>query len=164
MGWVCSVRGGFWGMTKPGHSCGGNPVQFAASRNFTQCRSAVLESPGFNPRALTAASGSRPHASTFSFGTIIAPIIALPSPDPVRPRSRPSGRANRPLMVQLSPVRPDHLPYLNIYHYCTAASAAQSRSNPVSGRCLPKTGIFQISAGDYRRFAPAAANLGAGDR
>src|ERR1700738_2079064 len=34
----------------------------------------------------------------------------------------------------------------------TAASAAQSRSNPVSGRCLPKTGIFQISAGDYRRF------------
>jgi hypothetical protein len=36
-----------------------------------------LKSPGFNPRALTAASGSRPHASTFSFGTIIAPIIAL---------------------------------------------------------------------------------------
>jgi hypothetical protein len=34
----------------------------------------------------------------------------------------------------------------------TAASAMQSRPNPVSGRCLPKTGIFQISAGDYRRF------------
>src|SRR6202171_4303114 len=34
----------------------------------------------------------------------------------------------------------------------TAASATQSRSNPVSGRGLPKTGIFQISAGDYRRF------------
>src|ERR1700676_2613065 len=33
-----------------------------------------LKSPGFNPRALTAASGSRPHASTFSFGAIIAPI------------------------------------------------------------------------------------------
>src|ERR1700680_4188524 len=34
----------------------------------------------------------------------------------------------------------------------TAASATQCRSNPVSGRGLPKTGIFQISAGDYRRF------------
>ena len=28
----------------------------------------------------------------------------------------------------------------------------QSRSNPVSRRCLRKTGIFQISAGDYRQF------------
>jgi hypothetical protein len=28
--------------------------------------------------------------------------------------------------------------------------ATQSRSNPVSGRCLPKAGIFQISAGDFR--------------
>src|SRR5712664_4933818 len=27
----------------PATRCGGNPVQFAASRNFTQCRSAVLE-------------------------------------------------------------------------------------------------------------------------
>src|ERR1700680_2402182 len=36
-----------------------------------------LKSPGFNPRALTAASGSRPHPSTFSFGAIIAPIIAV---------------------------------------------------------------------------------------
>jgi len=34
----------------------------------------------------------------------------------------------------------------------TAASATQCRSNPVSGRGLPKTGIFQISAGDYQRF------------
>jgi hypothetical protein len=34
----------------------------------------------------------------------------------------------------------------------TASSATQCRSNPVSGRSLPKTGIFQISAGDYRRF------------
>ena len=32
----------------------------------------------------------------------------------------------------------------------TTAPAPQSRSNAVSGRCLPKTGIFQISAGDYR--------------
>ena len=28
----------------------------------------------------------------------------------------------------------------------------QCRLNPVSGRRLPETGIFQISAGDYRRF------------
>jgi len=34
----------------------------------------------------------------------------------------------------------------------TAAAATQCRSNPVSYRSLPKTGIFQISAGDYRRF------------
>jgi hypothetical protein len=33
---------------------------------------------------------------------------------------------------------------------CTASSAKQCRSNPVSGRRLPKTGIFQMSAGDYR--------------
>jgi hypothetical protein len=35
---------------------------------------------------------------------------------------------------------------------CTASSATQCRSSPVSGPRLPKTGIFQISAGDYRRF------------
>src|SRR5712671_1962139 len=35
---------------------------------------------------------------------------------------------------------------------CTASSAKQCRSNPVSGRRLPKTGIFQMSAGDYRLF------------
>jgi len=34
----------------------------------------------------------------------------------------------------------------------TAASATQCRSNPVSGRSLPKTGVFQMSAGDYRLF------------
>jgi hypothetical protein len=34
----------------------------------------------------------------------------------------------------------------------TAIPATQCRSNPVSGPGLPKTGIFQISAGDYRRF------------
>jgi hypothetical protein len=34
----------------------------------------------------------------------------------------------------------------------TASSATQCRSNPVSDRGLPKTGIFQISAGDYQRF------------
>jgi len=36
-----------------------------------------VKSPRFNPRALTAASGSRPNASTFSFGASIAPIIAM---------------------------------------------------------------------------------------
>jgi hypothetical protein len=34
----------------------------------------------------------------------------------------------------------------------TASSATQCRSNPVSGRNLPKTGVFQMSAGDYRLF------------
>jgi hypothetical protein len=34
----------------------------------------------------------------------------------------------------------------------TAAAATQCRSNPVSDRNLPKTGIFRVSAGDYRRF------------
>jgi hypothetical protein len=32
----------------------------------------------------------------------------------------------------------------------TASSATQCRSNPVFGRRLPKTGIFQISGGDCR--------------
>src|SRR5882672_5697461 len=40
------------------------------------------------------------------------------------------------------------------------AQATQSRSNPVSGRCLPKTGIFQISAGDYRRFRSRSGQFG----
>ena len=35
---------------------------------------------------------------------------------------------------------------------CTANSATQCRLNPVSGRNLPKTGVFQLSAGDYRLF------------
>jgi len=35
---------------------------------------------------------------------------------------------------------------------CTTSSATQCRSNPVSGRDLPKTGVFQMSAGDYRLF------------
>ncbi len=35
----------------------------------------------------------------------------------------------------------------------------QSRSNPVSGRGLPKTGTFQISAGDYRRFRSRSAQF-----
>jgi hypothetical protein len=35
---------------------------------------------------------------------------------------------------------------------CTASSATQCRSDPVSSRSLPKTGVFQMSAGDYRLF------------
>src|SRR6202140_2973758 len=34
----------------------------------------------------------------------------------------------------------------------TAGPATQCRSNPVSGRNLPKTGVFQMSAGDYWLF------------
>jgi hypothetical protein len=34
----------------------------------------------------------------------------------------------------------------------TAAAAMQCGSKPVSGRGLPKTGIFPHVAGDYRRF------------
>jgi hypothetical protein len=36
--------------------------------------------------------------------------------------------------------------------YGLTSPTTQCRSNPVSGRGLPNTGIFQISAGDYRRF------------
>jgi hypothetical protein len=38
------------------------------------------------------------------------------------------------------------------YSNTTAAAATQCRSNPVSGRSLSKTGVFHMSAGDYRRF------------
>ena len=61
-------------------------------------------------------------------------------------------------MIQLSPVRPDHLPYLNI-SLIAAASATQCRSNRVSSRRLPETGIFQISAGDCRRFLPGIGQI-----
>ena len=37
---------------------------------------------------------------------------------------------------------------------CSVGSGTQWRSNPVSGRSLPKTGIFQMSAGDYRLSRP----------
>jgi hypothetical protein len=43
---------------------------------------------------------------------------------------------------------------------CTASSTTQCRSNPVSGRCLPKTGIFQISTRDYRRFRSQIVEIG----
>ena len=51
-----------------------------------------------------------------------------------------------PNIPDLPPVKAE-----NLASY-TANSATQCRSNPVSGRGLPKTGIFQISAGDYQRF------------
>src|SRR5258707_980629 len=40
-------------------------------------------------------------------------------------------------------------PFWSVSH---PTPATQCRSNPVSGRGLPKTGIFQIPAGDYRLF------------
>src|SRR5260370_38246937 len=57
--------------------CDGNPVSLRRLGISLDAGQPCLKSPGLNPRALTAASGSRPHASTFSFGAIIAPIIAL---------------------------------------------------------------------------------------
>jgi hypothetical protein len=44
--------------------------------------------------------------------------------------------------------------------YNTARSAAQCRSNPVSGRSLQKTGIIQLTARDFRRFQSAGAQIG----
>ena len=41
----------------------------------------------------------------------------------------------------------------------TAVSATQCRSNRVSSRRLPETGIFQISAGDCRRFLPGIGQI-----
>ena len=41
----------------------------------------------------------------------------------------------------------------------TGAAATQCRSDPVSSRRLPETGIFQISAGDYRRFLPGSRQI-----
>jgi hypothetical protein len=35
---------------------------------------------------------------------------------------------------------------------CSPLSPTQCRSNPVSSRSLSKTGVFQMSAGDYRQF------------
>src|SRR6202011_293888 len=45
------------------------------------------------------------------------------------------------------------------YGNTTATAAPQSRSNPVSGRCLPKTGIFQMSAGDYRLIRAGSGQI-----
>src|ERR1700724_1018503 len=42
------------------------------------------------------------------------------------------------------------------YWNTTGAAATQCRSNPVSSRRLPETGIFQIAGGDYRRFCPGS--------
>jgi hypothetical protein len=40
-----------------------------------------------------------------------------------------------------------------------ATPATQCRSNRVSRRRLPETGIFQISARDYRRFLPGRGHI-----
>src|SRR5258708_339858 len=89
-------------------------------------------------------------------------------------------------MVQLSPVRPDHLPYLNIPlialpHPCGSAGSrfslgggprrriwpvplqARPRSadqTPVAGPRLPKMGIFGCPAGAFRRFRPERVEIG----
>jgi hypothetical protein len=41
----------------------------------------------------------------------------------------------------------------------TTNPTTQCTSNPVSGRGLPKTGIFQIFARDYRRFIPGSGQI-----
>jgi hypothetical protein len=46
-------------------------------RNSLDASYPCVKSPDFDPRALTATSGSGPHASTLSFGAIIAPTIAF---------------------------------------------------------------------------------------
>jgi len=48
-------------------------IKRALEKSFHPC----VKSPGFNPSALTAASGSDPHASTFSFGAIIVATSAV---------------------------------------------------------------------------------------
>ena len=42
----------------------------------------------------------------------------------------------------------------------TAGPVTQFRSNPVSSRGLPKTGIFQRTAGDFRQFQTAIRQIG----
>src|SRR5882762_3035966 len=51
----------------------GNPVQFARLGISLDAGQPFLKSPGFNPRALTAASVRPPLASILLFGRIIAP-------------------------------------------------------------------------------------------
>jgi hypothetical protein len=41
----------------------------------------------------------------------------------------------------------------------TAAPVAQCRSNPVSSRRLPKTGVFRYPAGDFGRFRPESGKI-----
>jgi hypothetical protein len=41
-----------------------------------------------------------------------------------------------------------------------ARCAAQCRSNPVSGASLPKTGIFTVTAGDFRQISLGFGELG----
>jgi hypothetical protein len=47
-----------------------------------------------------------------------------------------------------------NLPAAKAEHFSTfhCKLGHQCRSNPVSGRSLPKTGVFQLSGGDYRLF------------
>jgi hypothetical protein len=45
----------------------------------------------------------------------------------------------------------------------TAALGRQSRSNPISGRCLPKTGIFAVFAGDFCRNGLRVRHFGSSE-
>jgi hypothetical protein len=51
-------------------------------------------------------------------------------------------------------------PHVVLFGVQTARSTTQWGSNAVSARSLPKTGIFQTSAGDYRRFRPKIVQIG----
>jgi len=53
---------------------------------------------------------------------------------------------------------PDHLPYLNIP--LNALPRPPRSANLVSGRCLPKTGIFRYAAKTSGNFRPAPREIG----
>jgi hypothetical protein len=54
-----------------------------------------------------------------------------------------------------------HIGYLvNPADLHSPAPPRSADRTPVSGRGLPKTGIFQISAGDYRRFPSCSGQFG----
>ena len=69
--------------------------------------------------------------------------------------SRLTGYPAEPVLFQ-----PFYQPIFAEKYWCaTGTATTQCRSNPVSGRGLPKTGIFQIFAGDYRRFIAGSGQI-----
>jgi hypothetical protein len=75
-----------------------------------------------------------------------------------RRRWRTTGAAKR---IELGNVRPNHL--LKLISASTAALGRQSRSNRVSGRCLPKTGVLTDSGGDFCRNGPRVRHFGSSE-
>jgi hypothetical protein len=75
-----------------------------------------------------------------------------------RRRWRTTGAAKR---IELGNVRPNHL--LKLISASTAALGRQSRSNQVSGRCLPKTGVFADSGGDFCRNGMRVCQFGSSE-